>query len=210
MKIRNFIAAFAAAFMALGLSAQNLRSEKILTDWEFRQGHDYWAVKGWNQVKVPHDWAIYGPFDRSHDLQSVAVTQNGETVATVKTGRTGGLPYVGKGTYRHRLEVAPGTLDGRRHILFFDGAMSEAKVFVMGQQVCFWPYGYNSFWCDVTDLLVEGKNEVRVELENRPESSRWYPGAGLFRKVRHITLPLQFILPFSITPICTIRSSIPS
>ena len=189
MKIRNFIAAFAAAFMALGLSAQNLRSEKILTDWEFRQGHDYWAVKGWNQVKVPHDWAIYGPFDRSHDLQSVAVTQNGETVATVKTGRTGGLPYVGKGTYRHRLEVAPGTLDGRRHILFFDGAMSEAKVFVMGQQVCFWPYGYNSFWCDVTDLLVEGKNEVRVELENRPESSRWYPGAGLFRKVRHITLP---------------------
>ena len=189
MRYRFLLAAIAAAFMAIGTSAQNLRSEKILTDWEFRQGHDYWAVKGWTAVKVPHDWAIYGPFDRSHDLQSVAVTQNGEKVATVKTGRTGGLPYVGQGTYRHRLEVAPGTLDGRRHILFFDGAMSEAKVSVMGQQVCFWPYGYNSFWCDVTDYLKEGKNEVTVMLENRPESSRWYPGAGLFRKVRHITVP---------------------
>ena len=48
-------------------------------------------------VTVPHDWAIYGPFDRSHDLQNVAVTQNLETAASVKTGRTGGLPYVGVG-----------------------------------------------------------------------------------------------------------------
>lgn len=189
MKIRHLAAAAAAILLALTASAQNARSEKILTDWEFRQGHDYWAVKGWTPVKVPHDWAIYGPFDRSHDLQTVAVVQNGEKTATVKTGRTGGLPYAGKGTYRHRLEVAPGTLDGRRHILFFDGAMSEAKVYVMGQEVCYWPYGYNSFWCDVTDRLVEGTNEVVVLLENKTESSRWYPGAGLYRKVRHITMP---------------------
>lgn len=190
VKTVSRIAAFISAlFLSMTVSAQGARSEKILTDWEFRQGHDYWAVQGWKDVKVPHDWAIYGPFDRSNDIQSVAVTQNGETVASVKTGRTGGLPYVGKGTYRHRLEIAPGTLDGRRHILFFDGAMSEAQVYVMGQKVCFWPYGYNSFWCDVTDYLKEGKNEVVVLLENRPQSSRWYPGAGLYRKVRHITLP---------------------
>lgn len=175
--------------LALSAAGQNVRTEALLKEWEFRHGHDIDAVEGWEKVSVPHDWAIYGPFDRSNDLQTVAVVQNRETVATEKTGRTGGLPYMGKGAYRRTLEIAPGTLDGRRHILFFDGAMSEAQVFVNGEKVCFWPYGYNSFWCDVTSVLKEGENGLSVLLENRPQSSRWYPGAGLYRKVRHITLP---------------------
>lgn len=175
--------------LALSAAGQNVRTETLLKEWEFRHGHDIDAVEGWEKVSVPHDWAIYGPFDRSNDLQTVAVVQNRETVATEKTGRTGGLPYMGKGAYRRTLEIAPGTLDGRRHILFFDGAMSEAQVFVNGEKVCFWPYGYNSFWCDVTSVLKEGENGLSVLLENRPQSSRWYPGAGLYRKVRHITLP---------------------
>ena len=169
--------------------AQNHRSETILKEWEFRKGHDIDAVEGWEKVTVPHDWAIYGPFDKANDLQTVAVTQNGESVATEKTGRTGGLPYMGKGAYRRNLEIAAEQLDGRRHILLFDGAMSEAQVFVNGEKVCFWPYGYNSFHCDVTAQLKSGSNELTVLLENRPQSSRWYPGAGLYRKVRHITLP---------------------
>lgn len=189
MTIKRILSVLAALAMASAVHAQISRSETILTDWKFRHDHSYWSFEGWENVKVPHDWAIYGPFDRSNDLQTVAVTQNGETTATVKTGRTGGLPYVGKGTYKRVLEIAPGTLDGRRHILFFDGAMSEAQVYVGHAKVCFWPYGYNSFWCDVTDHLVEGSNEISVLLENRPQSSRWYPGAGLFRKVRYITLP---------------------
>lgn len=175
--------------LALSAAGQNVRTETLLKEWEFRHGHDIDAVEGWEKVSVPHDWAIYGPFDRSNDLQTVAVVQNRETVATEKTGRTGGLPYMGKGAYRRTLEIVPGTLDGRRHILFFDGAMSEAQVFVNGEKVCFWPYGYNSFWCDVTSVLKEGENGLSVLLENRPQSSRWYPGAGLYRKVRHITLP---------------------
>ena len=180
----------AALFMAVSAFAQqSSRSETILKDWKFRHDHSYWSFQDWENVKVPHDWAIYGPFDRANDLQTVAVTQNGETTATVKTGRTGGLPYVGKGTYKRTLDIAPGTLDGRRHILLFDGAMSEAQVYVGNTKVCFWPYGYNSFWCDVTDHITEGSNDISVLLENRPQSSRWYPGAGLFRKVRYITLP---------------------
>lgn len=165
------------------------RSETLLRDWEFRRDHDTAAADGWQKVRIPHDWAIYGPFDRNNDLQTVAVTQNGETLATVKTGRTGGLPYVGKGAYRRALHIAPGTLDGRRHLLFFDGAMSRSQVFVEGRQVCFWPYGYNSFYCDITDAVHEGDNEIAVLLENLPRSSRWYPGAGLYRKVRYLTLP---------------------
>ena len=175
--------------IALSAIAQNLRTETLLKEWEFRKGHDTESTTGWEKVTVPHDWAIYGPFDRSHDLQTVAVVQNKEKVATEKTGRTGGLPYIGKGAYKRTLDVAPATLDGRRHVLFFDGAMSEAQVFVGGVKVCFWPYGYNSFWCDVTDVVKEGQNDLVVLLENRPQSSRWYPGAGLYRKVRYITLP---------------------
>ena len=179
----------AAALSAASAFAQTRRSETILKEWEFRKGHDIEAKEGWEAVSVPHDWAIYGPFDKANDLQTVAVVQNGEDVATEKTGRTGGLPYMGKGAYRRTLEIKADELDGRRHILMFDGAMSEAQVFVNGGKVCFWPYGYNSFHCDVTAQLKEGSNDIVVLLENREQSSRWYPGAGLYRKVRHITQP---------------------
>lgn len=185
-RISLTMAALAATLCAF---AQTSRTETLLKEWEFHKGHDVEVVEGWEKVAVPHDWAIYGPFDKSNDLQTVAVVQNGENVATEKTGRTGGLPYMGKGAYRRMLDVLPDELDGRRHILLFDGAMSEAQVFVGGEKVCFWPYGYNSFHCDVTECLHEGANEIVVLLENRPQSSRWYPGAGLYRKVRHITLP---------------------
>ena len=174
---------------AISAFAQSQRSETILKEWEFRKGHDIEATEGWETVSVPHDWAIYGPFDKANDLQTVAVVQNGEDVATEKTGRTGGLPYMGKGAYRRTLDIKADELDGRRHVLMFDGAMSEAQVFVNGEKVCFWPYGYNSFHCDVTAQLKEGSNDIAVLLENREQSSRWYPGAGLYRKVRHITQP---------------------
>jgi len=174
---------------AISAFAQSQRSETILKEWEFRKGHDIEATEGWEAVSVPHDWAIYGPFDKANDLQTVAVVQNGEDVATEKTGRTGGLPYMGKGAYRRTLDIKADELDGRRHVVMFDGAMSEAQVFVNGEKVCFWPYGYNSFHCDVTEQLKVGANVVTVLLENREQSSRWYPGAGLYRKVRHITQP---------------------
>ena len=189
MIMRKISAIFTAMVISATAMAQTQRSETILKEWEFRHGHETEAVDGWEKVSVPHDWAIYGPFDKSHDLQTVAVVQNGENFATEKTGRTGGLPYMGKGSYRRILDIPAETLDGRRHILLFDGAMSEAQVYVNGEKVCFWPYGYNSFHCDITGSLKEGANELTVLLENRPQSSRWYPGAGLYRKVRHITLP---------------------
>lgn len=125
-------------------------------------------------MTIPHDWAIFGPFDRNNDLQEVAVTQDLEKQASVKTGRTGGLPYVGVGWYRTAFD-APAD---KQVTLVFDGAMSEARVYVNGKEACFWPFGYNSFHCDVTGLLnADGKNNVlAVRLENRPQSSRWYPG----------------------------------
>ena len=133
--------------------------------WQFHKGD---SSEVWEDVSIPHDWAIYGPFSRDNDLQTVAVVQNGEETATVKTGRTGGLPYVGVGWYRRTLDVTP----GMKATLLFDGAMSEARVYVNGEEVIFWPYGYNSFHCDITPFLTaDGKNnEIRVRLENRSAS----------------------------------------
>lgn len=176
--------------LTLNLNAQ--RSEYLLEKgWKFTKGEVSNAEAPsfndtkWKTVTIPHDWAIFGPFDKNNDLQNVAVTQNFETQASLKTGRTGGLPYVGTGWYRTTFHSTP----GKQTTLIFDGAMSEARVFVNGKEACFWPYGYNSFYCDVTGLVNEdGKNNVlAVRLENRPQSSRWYPGAGLYRNVHVVT-----------------------
>lgn len=155
-----------------------------LTRWDFTHG-DGGADARWQSVRVPHDWAIYGPFDRANDLQTVAVEQNGETVATEKTGRTAGLPFMGKGTYRTTFEI-PDTA-GRAVTLIFDGAMSNAHVKLNGREIGYWPYGYNSFWLDASGVAVPGVNELEVSLENKPLASRWYPGAGLYRNVHVVT-----------------------
>ena len=173
----------------LSVSAYAQRSEILLEkNWKFHYGDADGAQAVvfddalWQNVTIPHDWAIYGPFSRDNDLQMVAVKENGEEKATWKTGRTGGLPYEGVGWYRTTFNASK----SGRTTLIFDGAMSEAHIYVNGQEVIFWPYGYSSFYIDVTDHLTQdGKNNVlAVRLENRPSSSRWYPGAGLYRNVR--------------------------
>ena len=161
----------------------SLRQETLLTQWEFSRDSLVWQA-----VTVPHDWAIEGPFDRANDLQAVQVTQNFETAVTEHTGRTGGLPYVGKGWYRTHFDVADYYAGRDAVTLLFDGAMSQARVRVNGHPVIEWPYGYNAFHADVTAYLTpDGKdNLLEVSLENLPHSSRWYPGAGLYRNVHLI------------------------
>lgn len=184
---RLFLFVFVMGSWLVSAQRTTIQLEK---GWKFHKGDAQEAFKPnyddsrWQSVTVPHDWAIYGPFDRSNDLQEVAITQNLENQASVKTGRTGGLPYVGTGWYRTTFDVPA----GQNATLLFDGAMSEARVYVNGQEACFWPYGYNSFHCDVTRLLTpDGKNnQLAVRLENKPQSSRWYPGAGLYRNVHVI------------------------
>jgi beta-galactosidase len=178
--ILQALAIAALPLVSLQMTAQ--RSEQVLKDnWLFSKGEN--AAK-WQNVRVPHDWAIYGPFGREYDLQTVAVEQNGETEKTVKTGRTGGLPYYGKGEYKTTFNVAD-TL-GRHFTLLFDGAMSNARVFVNDIEVGNWAYGYNSFYVDADKAIRPGENTLHVTLENKPESSRWYPGAGLYRNVHLI------------------------
>ena len=175
------------------------RTDTCLKDgWRFHRGEADGAFmpvyddSGWESVSVPHDWAITGPFSIENDLQHVQIVQNMETKASLKTGRTGGLPYVGVGWYRTEFNVP----DGLKAELLFDGAMSEARVYVNGHEVCFWPYGYSPFHCDVTPYLNKsGSNVLAVRLENLPFSSRWYPGAGLYRNVHLVCTSANAHIP---------------
>lgn len=158
------------------------RQEVILTDgWQFQAEQEGKVQEKWQTVRVPHDWAIAGPFDKKWDLQKVAIEQNGEKEATEKSGRSGALPWIGAGHYR-RIFYIPQSCE--RAELVFDGAMSEPTVCINGQKAGYWAYGYNAFRVDITPFMKPGENQLDVDLLNIEESSRWYPGAGLYRPVK--------------------------
>lgn len=172
-------------------SSAQVRTEQLLEKgWKFtRQDEKIFCNsdlddRKWQSVTVPHDWAIYGPFSINNDKQLTAIAQDGQKEAMEHAGRTGGLPFVGAGWYRLDFEV-PQYAKGKKCVLLFDGAMSHAIVYVNGEKAGNWVYGYNAFEVDVTPYLKENsKNVLAVRLENEAESSRWYPGAGLYRNVR--------------------------
>ena len=176
------------------------RQQTVLKEgWRF--SHD---LENWTSVSVPHDWAIAGPFDKKWDLQRVAIEQNGETEATEKSGRSGALPWIGKGYYRRIIQIPANCAHAE---LLFDGAMAEPTVYLNGQKAGYWAYGYNTFRVDITPFMQAGDNLLEVHLQNVEESSRWYPGAGLYRPVTLITTGPDWIDPWqtyirtlSITP----------
>ncbi len=162
----------------------------LLENWKFHRGQAEGAFAPeyddsfWENVTVPHDWAISGPFDKDIDKQVVAIVQNGEMQATEKTGRTGSLPWTGEGWYRREIFIPEGYSHAE---LIFDGAMSEPKVWIDGRYAGEWANGYSVFSIDITsftDGCAAGLHTLAVHLENIEESSRWYPGAGLYRPVR--------------------------
>lgn len=119
----------------------------------------------WRQLDLPHDWGIEGPFCQE------------------LPGGTGKLPWAGIGWYRKRFAL-PASDAGRRLVLEIDGAMSYALVWLNGQFVGGWPLGYTSFHLDLTPHARPGQeNVLAIRLDNPPDSSRWYPGGGLYRNV---------------------------
>ncbi|MCL1625311.1 beta-galactosidase GalB [Bacteroides caecicola] len=181
--------------------AAQVRTERLLEKgWKFtREDNATFSAtecddSKWQSVTVPHDWAIYGPFSIDNDKQNLAITQDGQKEAMEHAGRTGGLPFVGTGWYRLDFD-APEFRAGKTATLVFDGAMSHARVWLNGHEVGYWPYGYNSFYFDITPYLKPGEtNTLAVRLENEHESSRWYPGAGLYRNV-HLVINEDAYVP---------------
>ena len=119
----------------------------------------------WRRLDLPHDWGIEGPFKQEYP------------------GETGKLAWWGVGWYRKHFDV-PASDRGRQLYLDIDGAMSYATVWLNGRFVGGWPYGYASFRLDLTPFVEYGaENVVAIRLDNPPDSSRWYPGGGIYRNV---------------------------
>ncbi len=159
-----------AAAGAIPVSGQ--RRVTLDDDWRFFQGVAAGAEQPnfndsrWTTVRLPHDWAIEGPFDPKENPH------------------TGALPIYGTGWYRKRFTVPEGGR-GRYFNLLFDGAMSNARVWLNGQELGGRPYGYIGFAFDLTPHLRFGSRENVLAVRLTPEnhSSRWYPGAGIYRNV---------------------------
>lgn len=121
--------------------------------------------RNWRSVDLPHDWAIEGPF--SDTLEN----------------NTGLLPWKGIGWYRKHFYVEAGD-SSRRIYIDIDGAMAYSEVWLNGNYIGGWPYGYTSFRLDLTPYIYFGKeNIIAIRLDTKSWDSRWYPGAGIYRNV---------------------------
>ena len=140
-------------------------------NWKFAKGSQPNAEQvacndaAWQSISLPHDWAISGPSIPDGD------------------GNTGKLPWKGEAWYRRALEI-PTDYEGKTIYLIFDGIMSSPTVYINGQLAGSWDYGYNSFYLDITKLIQSGKpNSIAIHVDTREHDSRWYPGAGIYRKI---------------------------
>jgi beta-galactosidase len=176
---------FLLAVAGLGLPAHAdeyaaRERQSFNADWRFVRGEPDGAAganiddTGWRKLDLPHDFGIEGPFKQEYE------------------GETGKLPWWGVAWYRKHF-AAPASDAGRRVYLDIDGAMSHATVWLNGQEVGGWPYGYASFRVDLTPHLKPGADNVlAIRVDNPPDSSRWYPGGGIYRNVWLVkTAPLH-------------------
>ena len=158
------------------LNAQQRNIVKLQDGWKFALGPQVEAAKrdfndkNWQEVTIPHDWAISGPFIPDGD------------------GNTAKLPWKGEAWYRTTIQT-PASFSGKRVYLLFDGIMAFPTVYVNGVVAGKWDYGYNSFYLDITDQLQAGeKQSLAIHVDTRQHDSRWYPGAGIYRKVQLIAV----------------------
>jgi beta-galactosidase len=146
----------------------------LKSGWKFHLGPNAQAMQadfddsGWQSVRIPHDWAIEQDFIRNGD------------------GNTGKLPWKGEGWYRKTIEIPAEDRD-KTFYLLCDGIMAFPKIFINGELAGQWDYGYNSFYIDISKFLKIGEeNLLAIHADTRNHDSRWYPGAGIFRKIQLI------------------------
>ncbi|MBN2021142.1 MAG: DUF4982 domain-containing protein [Sedimentisphaerales bacterium] len=174
--------ALLAGFLTLNASCQKANelrpntvpARKVINfnrDWRFARGDPIDAESAdfndssWKPVRLPHDWAITGPFNPHED------------------GYAGKLPWRGVGWYRKAFTLDK-TDAGKRLYFDFDGVMAFPKVYVNGRLAGGWDYGYMSFRVDATPFVrFGGVNVIAVRADTRNHGTRWYPGAGIYRKV---------------------------
>ncbi len=173
--VRRTLLAGALALLTVSSVAAEARRASFDASWRFFKGdaagmeQTAFNDSAWRALDLPHDWAIEGPFDSKYNPE------------------TGGLPIFGVAWYRKHFTM-PAEGHGKSYSVEFDGAMSNSTVWLNGHKLGGRPYGYSSFSLDLTAYLNFGQdNVIAVRLAPEDESSRWYPGAGIYRNVWLVT-----------------------
>jgi beta-galactosidase len=161
--------------LLIGLGCQNSLEKQSRTRLNFNSGWKFikedvedarnpdFDDSNWRQLDLPHDWGIEGPFTQEVNFKG------------------GYLPYPGSGWYRKSFNVPS---DAKCVLIEFDGIMRNSKIWLNGEYVGGWPYGYTSFAIDLSEKIKRGgENLIAVRVENQDSSSRWYPGSGIYRNV---------------------------
>lgn len=155
--------------LSLSINAQHTNVTKLRKNWKFinKNVENAQSINfddaNWKSVNIPHDWAIEQPF---------IVDGNGVT---------GKLPWKGEGWYRTTFKTPN---KNKQYYLVFDGVMAFPKVYINGKLAGEWDYGYNSFYLNITNFVNAKENTLAVHANTTKHDSRWYPGAGIYRKVQ--------------------------
>ena len=181
MPICKPLAAAFALLVLLSLPAPaQTRGGSVLfdDDWRFLRGGAQGAEgpdfddSRWRRLDLPHDWSVEDLPGKGTPFDPAAVSQV-----------SGGFTVGGTGWYRKSFDV-PASEKGKRVRIQFDGVYMNAEVWLNGRRVGGHPYGYTSFWFDLTDKVnFGGRNVIAVKVRNEGENSRWYSGSGIYRHV---------------------------
>ena len=166
---------------------QTDQSEKIRTlsfdqEWLFIKGDPQGAEtpeyddSGWRKLDLPHDWSV-------EDLPG----QGGDTVTGPFSKSSGGKMATGYtigGTawYRKHFTIEKPDLS-KIVYLHFDGVYMNSDIWINGRHIGSHPYGYTSFYFDITPYLNPSgtANVVAVQVKNEGQNTRWYAGSGIYR-----------------------------
>ena len=179
MNMRKLISTITCLLMAVTAFGANHgfnRKELFDADWQFSQDSTKWRT-----VNLPHDWSIEGDFDKN-----------------APAGHDGAYLPTGKGWYRKTLTLGK-DYQNKTMRLYFEGVYMNAEVYVNGQEAGGHPYGYSSFFVDITPYVKVGKNEVEVRVDNSQQKNcRWYSGSGIYRHVWLLTTGKRYIDEWSV------------
>ena len=178
--MKQIVTLFAALLMAAtsyGADKGIIRKQLFDADWQFSKDSTTWRT-----VNLPHDWSIEGDFDKD-----------------ALAGHDGAYLPTGKGWYRKQFKVESLEFREKKLRLYFEGVYMNAEVYVNGQKAGGHPYGYSSFFVDITPYVKIGQNEVEVRVDNSQQKNcRWYSGSGIYRHVWLLTTPKRYIDEWSV------------
>ena len=178
-KILSLLVALFITLAAFGANRDGVRKQLFDYDWSFSLDST-----SWQSVDLPHDWSIEGSFDQN-----------------APAGNDGAYLPTGKGWYRKEFTIHNSQfIINKRLRLYFEGVYMNSQVYVNGRLAGGHPYGYSSFFVDITPYIIIGKNVVEVSVDNsKQKNCRWYSGSGIYRHVWLLTTPKRYIEEWSVS-----------